>query len=101
MAISSSSLTSSPTPIFSSTGISVISAKYYCNTDDTNSQYFSVWLVPNGDSPNNSNIIYNQVHVVAKDTYVCDREKIVLDNGDSIWANCTANITVTISSFSQ
>jgi len=101
MTISSFELTSTPVAIFTSIGTTVVSAKYYCNIDENSSQYFSVWLVQNGQDPGNSNIIYNQVHVVAKDTYVCDREKIVLDNGDSVYANCSANITATLSTFSQ
>ena len=101
MAISSSSLTSTPTPIFTSTGVTVISAAYYCNIDQTNAQTFSVWLVPSGGTPDETNLIYNNVSVVASDTFVIDREKVVLDNGDMIYANCTENMSVTISSFGQ
>jgi hypothetical protein len=101
MAISSSSLTTTPTPVFTSTGVNVISAAYYCNIDQNNSQTVSVWLVPSGGAPDATNIIYNNVHIVASDTLIIDREKVVLDNGDMIYANCSANISVTISSFGQ
>jgi len=101
MAISSSSLTTTPTPVFTSTGINVISTVYYCNIDQANAQTFSVWLVPSGGEPDETNLVYNNVSVVASDTFVIDREKVVLENGDMIYANCTANISVTISSFGQ
>jgi hypothetical protein len=48
-------------------------------------------------------MIYNNVTVVAKDTFVVDREKIVLSNGDAIYAyaNLGGNISATISYFAQ
>ena len=48
-------------------------------------------------------MVYNNVAVVARDTYVIDREKLVLNNGDAIYAysNINANISATISSFNQ
>jgi hypothetical protein len=48
-------------------------------------------------------MIYNNVNVVAKDTYVVDREKIVLSNGDAIYAyaNINGNISATVSYFAQ
>jgi hypothetical protein len=101
MTISSFELTSTPTAIFTSTGISVISTAYYCNTDQTSTHQFSVWLVQNGQLPSNVNLIYTNVAVTAGDTFVVDREKIVLDNGDSVYANCTANISATLSTFTQ
>jgi hypothetical protein len=101
MTISSFSLTPTPSAIFTSIGTSVISAGYFCNVDQGSSQMFSVWLVQNGQSPADDNLIYTNVHVVSGDTYVMDREKIVLDNGDSVYANCTASITATLSTFSQ
>jgi len=101
MTINSFALDGTPTPIFTSIGVSVISAAYFCNVDQMSSQMFSVWLVQNGDNATDTNMIYSNVAVVASDTYVMDREKIVLDNGDSIYANCSASISATISSFSQ
>ena len=101
--ISSTALTTTPAAILTSTGTTVVSAMYFCNTNNTTTYDFSVWLVPNTGSTSNTNMIYNNVHVVAKDTYVVDREKIVLSNGDAIYAyaNINGNISATISSFAQ
>jgi len=101
--ITNASLTTTPTAIFTSSGTSVISTMYFCNTNPTVAYGFSVWLVPNTGSVANANMIYNNVNVVAKDTYVVDREKIVLSNGDAIYAyaNINGNISATVSSFAQ
>ena len=101
MTISSFALTSTPSAIFTSTGISVISTAYFCNINRSSTQQFNVWLVQNGDVPSNVNLIYNNVAVTAGDTHIMDREKIVLDDGDSVYANCTANISATLSTFAQ
>ena len=101
--ITNAALTTNPTAIYTSVGTNVITTAYYCNIDQSNSHSFSVWLVPNGGTATNTNMIYNNVTVVAKDTYVMDREKIVLSNGDSIYAYANANnaISATVSSFAQ
>jgi hypothetical protein len=101
--ITSTSLTTNPAAIFTSVGTTVVSTMYFCNTNTTVAYGFSVWLVPSGGGVSNTNMIYNNVNVVAKDTYVVDREKIVLSNGDAIYAysNINGNISATISSFAQ
>ena len=101
--ITSTTLSTSPTAIFTASGINVISTMYFCNSNPANAYGFSVWLVPSGGAISNTNMIYNNVSVVAKDTHVVDREKIVLSNGDSIYAyaNINGNINATVSSFAQ
>jgi hypothetical protein len=101
--ITNASLTTTPTAIFTSSGVNVISAMYFCNSNPATAYGFSVWLVPSGGGVSNTTMIYNNVNVVAKDTYVVDREKIVMSNGDAIYAyaNINGNISATVSSFSQ
>jgi hypothetical protein len=101
--ITNTALTTNPTAIYTSVGTNVITTAYFCNVDQNNSHSFSVWLVPNGGTVSNVNMVYNNVTVVAKDTYVVDREKIVLSNGDAIYAYSNVNnlISATVSSFSQ
>ena len=101
--ITSTELTTTPAAIFTASGTNVISTMYFCNTNTTTAYGFSVWLVPNTGSVSNANMIYNNVNVVAKDTYVVDREKIVLSNGDAIYAyaNINGNISATVSYFAQ
>ena len=102
--ITSSALTTTPTAVFTASGVNVISTMYFCNTNTTTAYAFSVWLVPSGTGTvANTTMIYNNVTVVAKDTFVVDREKIVLSNGDAIYAyaNINGNISATVSYFAQ
>jgi hypothetical protein len=101
MTISSFALTVTPAAIFTSIGTSVVSVGYFCNIDPNGSQSFSLWLVQNGLDPGDDNIVYKDFPLTVGETLVIDREKIVLDNGDSVYANCSANISATLSTFSQ
>jgi ATP-dependent protease ClpP protease subunit len=94
---------STPTAVFTSSGVNVITTMYFCNNNPTDAEAFSVWVVPSGGSVSNTTMIYNNVTVVAKDTYVVDREKLVLSNGDAIYlyGNNSNRISATVSSFSQ
>lgn len=101
--ITNALLTTTPTAAYTSSGTNVITTMYFCNSHNSASQAFSVWLIPSGGSVSNTTMVYNNVTVVAKDTYVVDREKLVLSNGDAVYVygNTNSNVSVTISSFSQ
>jgi urocanate hydratase len=101
--VTNAALTTTPTAIFTASGVNVISTMHYCNVNQNTAYGFSVWIVPNGGSVSNANMIYNNVTVVAKDTFVVDREKLVLSNGDAIYAYSNVNneISATITSFAQ
>lgn len=103
MAINSSVLTSNPASIFTSVGVNVITTIYFCNTSSVSSHNVSMWLVPSGGSVANSNIVYNNLSIPTSDTFVVDQEKIVLNNGDAIFAYASANsfVSSTVSSFNQ
>lgn len=79
---------SSYTTVYTSTGQSVTSVIYICNTGTA--QAFDLHLVSSGGSANATNIIYKAVPVTANDTYVLDKEKIVLGNGDFIAARAAS-----------
>jgi hypothetical protein len=67
---------------------------YFCNTD-TSTQAVSVYLVPNGGTPSDSNIIYKNYGITAHDTLVVDKEKIILNNGDAVYASANNNSVIT------
>ncbi len=79
-------LDTSLTTIYSSIGDSVVSVAYFCNIGTT--QSFNVYLVPSTQvtPADETNLIYKAVQVTASDTYVMDKEKLVLGNGDQIVA---------------
>jgi hypothetical protein len=97
MAISSTTLTTTPAPVYVSTGDSVVTLMYFCNTD-TETQTINVYLVPNMASASDTNIIYKNYSITSEDTFVVDKEKIILSNGDAVYANAnvSAKITTTV-----
>lgn len=85
MAIKNSVLTNTPLSIYTSVGQSVVTVVYFCNVG-TKSAEFSLYIVPNGTSWNEDRAIYHSVQVTEKDTYVIDTEKLVLNDGDAVYA---------------
>ena len=58
-----------------------------------------VWVVPSGGSANDGTIIYKDLGIQTTDTYIIDLEKLLLDNGDAIFAiaDSASAVTATIS----
>jgi hypothetical protein len=48
----------------------------------------NVYAVPNGQTASQSTLIYCLVPITAGDTFIVDTERLVLGDGDSIWAEC-------------
>jgi hypothetical protein len=82
----------------------VITTIYLCNTG-ANVATANVYLVPasgNIISDANGNLIFTNLSIAAGDTYIVDSERIVLDTGDSIFANISSGtpgaVVMTVSS---
>ncbi len=100
MAINNTTLsTVNPTSVHTSTGNSALTVMYICNTNDTVSAQINVHVVPNTVSPSVNNLIYKEVVLAPKDTYVVDTEKMILSNGDSIYVSSSiaGSVVVTVS----
>lgn len=69
-----------------------VTAIYLCNVN-TSAQTANVFLVPAGGTVANCKI-YSNLQIAVSDTHVSDTERIILDAGDSIWANCSSNGTI-------
>jgi hypothetical protein len=95
MALIKSQLSTAPATIYTSANETVITVGYFCNTSDSVDTSIDVYLVPAGDSPDSSNIIYKNVPLVAGNTYILDTEKIIFNDGDSIQASATTGSIVT------
>ena len=78
MALTSTVLTTNTASVFTSNGENAVTAIYLCNTGDTAIQ-FNIHAVPNGTMADNTNLIYYQVPLSGKDTYVIDSEKLILE----------------------
>ena len=99
MAISNTLLTTVVSNGYVSSGNTVVSVMYFCNTDAT-AKTFDLYAVPSGTTTINSDVqIYKSVQIQSNDTFVVDMEKIVLANGDTLRAAASANsaITATVS----
>lgn len=89
MAITNSLLGTTPANIYVSSGNTVISTMYFCNTD-TSARNINVYLLPDGNTTANTFVqIYKDIQLAGGDTYVMDMEKLVLGPGDQLQANCT------------
>ena len=94
MSIKSTLLTTSPSNIYVSSGNTVISTMYFCNTNSS-SVFLNVYLVPNpGSIANVRTQIYANIQLASGDTYVADWEKLVLGNNDQISANASVGSVV-------
>jgi len=99
MSISNTSLTLATANIYVSSGNTVVSVMYFCNTDSA-ARNLNVYLMPQGTATANAAVqIYKDVQIAAGDTLVVDMEKLVLADGDMIRASATAAnvITATVS----
>lgn len=97
MAISNTSLTQTISNVYISSGNTVVSVMYFCNTGTTTS-ILNLYAVPSGTATVNGNLqIYKNVQIASGDTFVVDMEKLVLSNGDTLQANATGNVTATVS----
>ena len=96
MAIQSTTLTLAPGNIFASAGNTVISTMYFCNYG-AGAANLNVWVTANGAPySTTANIVYREVQIAPADTFVIDREKLVLGNGDYIRANSGGTIAATV-----
>jgi hypothetical protein len=93
MAIQNANLTTVATSIYTSTGNSATTVMHFCNYAN-NGATANVWVVPSGFTANSLTIIYSNVTLTSGQTLVVDTEKLILGNGDSIYANVSANLSV-------
>lgn len=58
----------------------------------------NVYVVPNGSSASNLNMVVSQLNITTHDTYqlYAGNEKLLLANGDTIQANCSANNSISV-----
>ena len=100
MSVISSSLTLAQSNIYVSSGSSVVSAMYFCNSNAAAAN-LNVWVVSAGSvaggTSSAANLIYREIQLTAADTYVVDMEKLVLANGDYIVANAGGTVSATLS----
>lgn len=96
MALLNTSLTSTVSNVYASSGNSVVSVIYFCNTDGT-AVDLNLWAVQAGGTAGATNQVYKNVQIAGSDTFVVDMEKIVLADQETLQANASGNVTATVS----
>jgi len=93
MAIKNANVTTVASSIYTSTGNSATTTMHFCNYSGA-AITANIWVVPNGLTANNLTMIYSNIAVTGTNTVVIDTEKLILGNGDAVYANCSANLSV-------
>jgi hypothetical protein len=104
MAITSTQLQTTAANIVygTSTQSKGITSIYLCNVSGAMATV-NVFIVPStvvADTANVANCrAYSNLAIASSDSSIADTERIILDAGDSIWANCSVNnaIVMTVS----
>jgi hypothetical protein len=95
MAVTNAVLSTVATAIYTSSGQSVVQLLYFCNTSGS-LKTANLFIVPSGAvTANNNNIVYSNYAITSSDTLVVATEKIILSNGDALYANASASNSIT------
>ena len=104
MAISNTAISNSATPIFTSSGANAITTVIVCNVNTyvpatplIGLTTLKMWAVPQADvsaGPLDKHLIVNGVDVPAGETFTFDNERLVLSNGDVLYAQAGALSTL-------
>ena len=96
MTIQVGNVTTSPASVYTSVGNTAITFLSLCNYTAGNVAA-NVYVVPNGGTAGNTNIIINNINITVGDTYQLydGAEKLLLENGDSVQINANANNSIT------
>ena len=87
------------TRIFLSAGQNALTTMIFCNTSVSDTE-LDVFVVPFGSNATPSTQILNGIPVPSGETFVLDSERLILEDGDSVYAQATVDgvITATVSS---
>ena len=108
MALTSAAITTSTTlPVYTSIGGSnAITCIVICNlfqfdagNPANHTTNFYLWAVPGGGTPSDVNLIVNGLPITAGETLSLDQEKLVLEEGDELYATAddASTLVMTIS----
>jgi len=97
MAILNANLTTTAQAIYTSSGQTVVTLLYFCNITNS-TKLANLYIVPSSQSSVGAQT-YNQIYanyaITTSDTLVVSSEKIILNNGDALYANSNASPSLT------
>ena len=102
MAITSAAITTSTTtPVYTSTGSNAITCIVICNlfqfdagNPANHTTNFYLYAKHGGGAPSDVNLIVNGLPITAGETLSLDQEKLVLENGDALYAKADDGSTL-------
>ena len=102
MTINVTDVTSAGNIIYPSVGNTAVTYLALCNYSASNVSA-NVYVVPNGHTLSNSNILVSNLNITGNDTYFLyiAAEKIILGNGDSLQASANANTVTATTSYTS
>jgi len=84
---------------FTASADTAVTVIYITNKTDGDGTV-DVHVVPNGQSVSDNHLVYSQLTIKARDTYIIDTEKMILENGAKIFISApdsAAQFNATIS----
>ena len=81
MSIAQIQIANMDTDVYTSTNASAITTMVFCNTTVA-AATITVYIIPNGGASGDDTTIIKDLSIAAKDTYVFDTSKFILDNLD-------------------
>jgi hypothetical protein len=96
MAIETTAVGATATTVYTSTNNSAVTFASFTNYTGT-AATISVYVVPNGDTAGNGNVVIDTLTVNGNDTHqlYLGGEKLLLENGDTLQATASAGTTFT------
>jgi hypothetical protein len=99
MAITNFQVGTAVTAAFTAAADTAVTVIYITNKTDGDGTV-DVYVTPNGVSATTNHLVYSQLTVKARDTYIIDTEKMILESGAKIWISApdsAAQFNATIS----
>ena len=87
------------TEAFEATADTAVTVIYITNKTDSDGTV-DVYVTPNGASVSENHLVYTQLSIQARDTYIIDTEKMILETGAKIYVvapDSAAQFNATIS----
>ena len=69
---------------FTASADTAVTVIYITNKTD-NDGTVDVYVTPNGASVSANHLVYSQLTIKARDTYIIDSEKMILESGAKVW----------------
>ena len=102
MSISTANVTTAGNVVYTSSGNTAVTFLSLCNYGAGNLTA-NLYIVPNGSSVSNSTISLASLQLISLDTYqiYSGGEKLLLENGDTISVNASANTVTAVVSYTS